>query len=243
MKPDWVVHNVLDNPLSFHTHGLNKYGSLEIEIVLPLYQEEGCAFCNCIGVAIAKGLKVEDGLMVDSLFTDELGCRQPIYFFKTKPIHGEKEVYRAIFPDPNRLFPWEVEGRLSCAAEYKDQITFTEDRVFLIEVADKKSVKRYGTNFGSPFHNFKKKDGWFVRPAHYYLVNGGLISTGPYTLSSVFELRTFVNRLKNLYKVRGVRVVCRPIDYFDPIHKDFKEYKERYFQDDICLDKDRFKET
>lgn len=242
MKPDWVVHNVLDNPLSFHTHGLDKYGSLEIEIVLPLYQEEGCAFCNCIGVAIAKGLRIEDGLMVDSLFTDELGCKQPIYFFKTKPIHGEKEVYRAIFPDPNGLFPWEVEGRLSCAAEYKDQITFTEGRVFLIEVADRKSVKRYGIKFGSPFYAFEKRNGWFVRPAQ-YLINGELILIGPYTVFSVFELRTFVKRLKGLYEVKGVRVVCRPIDYSDPIHKDFKEYKERYFQDDSCLDKDRFKET
>lgn len=123
---------------------------MEIEVVLPLYQKEGCAFCNCIGIAIAKGLRIEDGLMVDSLFTDELGCKQPIYFFKTKPIHGEKEVYRAIFPDPNGLFPWEV---------------------------------------------------------------------------------------------KGVRVVCRPIDYSDPMHKSFKEYKERYFQDGSCLDKNRFEET
>ena len=112
MKIDWDIHHILDEPVSYHTHGLEQFGSLEIEIVLPLYPHEGAMFCNNIGAAIQTGLKVEDGQMVEGLFN------LPIFFFKTMPLHGDKEVYRVVFPDSQGLFPWED----GCEETYKNQM-------------------------------------------------------------------------------------------------------------------------
>ena len=118
MKIDWDIHHILDEPMSYHTHGLEQFGSLEIEIVLPLYPHEGAMFCNNIGAAIRDGLEVEDGLMVEGLFN------LPVFFFKTMPLHGDKEVYRVVFPDSQGLFPWEA----GCEETYKNQMGKDNER-------------------------------------------------------------------------------------------------------------------
>ena len=112
MKVDWTIHMILDEPLSFHTHGLNKHGSLEIEIVLPLIKEQGMLFCNYIGEAIAEGRKIEDKQMVEHIFN------VPVFFFRTMPLHGESQVLRAVFPDEGGYYPWE----LGCSEPYKSQM-------------------------------------------------------------------------------------------------------------------------
>lgn len=220
-KFDWEIHNVVDNPISFHTHGLDKYDSLEIEIVLPLHLKEGASFCNCIGAAIAEGLKIEDGLMVEGLFN------LPIYFFKTMPIHGDKEVFRAIFPDENGFFPWEEENGVKCSKGYIDQIQFTEDKVFYIRCDDKSRVEEMGNDFGSPFYSFEKRNDVYIRPAQYYIAgeNKGLILCSPYCNSGLSGMLDLVNTLKNSYNTSKVSIVCKNVDYSDPIHKPLKEYK------------------
>ena len=36
MRPDWIIHYILCDRPSSHTHGLDKYGSLELELNLPV---------------------------------------------------------------------------------------------------------------------------------------------------------------------------------------------------------------
>ena len=40
MKPDWIIHYILDAWPSSHTHGLSRYGGLELELNLPVSQEK-----------------------------------------------------------------------------------------------------------------------------------------------------------------------------------------------------------
>lgn len=224
-KFDWEIHNVVSNPISFHTHGLDKYNSLEIEIVLPLHLKEGASFCNCIGAAIAEGLKIEDGLMVEGLFN------LPIYFFKIKPIHGDKEVFRAIFPDANGFFPWEEENGVKCSEGYIDQIEFTQDKAFFIEINDLEWVEEYKSGFGKLLPNFTIRQEGCICVIQRFLAgpNGGLVKSAPFLagthLKYMYEL---VRNLRGLYGAKDIRVICKHLDYSDLIHKDFKEWKERY---------------
>ncbi|SHJ57647.1 hypothetical protein SAMN02745136_00433 [Anaerocolumna jejuensis DSM 15929] len=115
MKRDWKIHIVPDETtglLSGHTHGLDKWGSLEIEINLHLRPEILGQYLNLIAEKIVKGLMVEDGERVMGIFD----C--PIYFFKTKSVQSEDEVLRVIVPDEEMRFPWDND----CSESYREQI-------------------------------------------------------------------------------------------------------------------------
>lgn len=113
---DWVVHGVIDdknNRVVYHTHGLDKYGSLELELNLSVEQKVAMDILNSVGIEIAKGKKYIDGDIDETLLT----CK--IAFKKVKGIFGYGEMnLRVIVPDPNFKFPWE-EG---CQKEYINQI-------------------------------------------------------------------------------------------------------------------------
>lgn len=211
LEVDWMVHMILGDPLSFHTHGLDRHGSLEIEILLPLSKEQGIMLCNCIGESIAQGLKIEDGQMVEHIFN------VPIYFFKTMPLHGEKEVLRAVFTDELGRYPWEPD----CAEPYKRQIQFNEDKVFIIEIKDIKRVVECGTKIGSPFHGFIKRSDKYIRVLQ-YISEGELIRTGPYTLDGYQQLLT---TLRDVYYINGISIVCIDSNKNDPINKEFYDWK------------------
>lgn len=36
MKPDWIIHYIICERPSSHTHGLDRHGSLELELNLPV---------------------------------------------------------------------------------------------------------------------------------------------------------------------------------------------------------------
>ena len=225
-KPDWVIHNVTGNPISFHTHGLDKYGSLEIEIVLPMYHKEGVNFCNYIGAAITDGLKIEDGLMIEGLFN------LPVYFFKTMPIHGDKEVFRVVFPDEKGFFPWEEENGARCSEGYIDQIQFTHDKAFFVVVNDPEWVEEYKSGFGKLLPDFTIRQEGCVCVIQRFIAgsNGGLVKSAHFLagmhLKYMYEL---VRNLRGLYEAKNVKVLCKDLDYSDLIHEDFKEWKERYW--------------
>lgn len=119
-EPTWVIHAVFDeegegeSDLVYHTHGLNKYDSLELELNLPLENKIAMQFVNIIGLEIANGRRLKDGDIVEGLFN------LPIAFRETKGIFSDSEEVnlRIILPDENGLFPWDD----NCSPEYKKQI-------------------------------------------------------------------------------------------------------------------------
>ena len=54
MKPDWIIHYILDAWPSSHTHGLSRYGGLELELNLPVSQEKAMMILNLLGMEIAE---------------------------------------------------------------------------------------------------------------------------------------------------------------------------------------------
>ena len=131
MERGWIIHTVIDDETgqgSGHTHGLDKLGILEVEINLNLRPGVLGQYLNLIADSIAhRGLVLEDGLRVTEIFN----C--PLYFFKTKSIQSEDEIYRAIFPDEFGMYPWDrFDGRV-CADGYREQIELKVGKVFYVD--------------------------------------------------------------------------------------------------------------
>ena len=114
-KPTWMIHGVCGGGNTvYHTHGLNEYGSLELELNLSLEKNQACQFINLIGLEIANGKKFKDGDFDDTIFN----CK--IAFKEVEGIYEENQkCLRVIFPDTNYKFPWED----GCEEPYKWQIS------------------------------------------------------------------------------------------------------------------------
>lgn len=117
---NWIIHQVCDGQhMSFHTHGLNLYSSLELELNLLLVPKQAMQFINLIGMSIAEGKHYTSGERVDDIFT------LPFYLLETSPIHGTfdgERVLRIIFCDPQMKYPWDA----GCDLRYQAQLAESE---------------------------------------------------------------------------------------------------------------------
>lgn len=122
MKPTWIIHAILCDPPCYHTHGLDRYGSLELELNLPLEQRQAALFINLIASEIAeKGKRYRSGDREDDVFN------VPFYLFETSAVQPSRDndrVLRILFCDPAGKYPWEP----GCASPYAEQLNETEKR-------------------------------------------------------------------------------------------------------------------
>ena len=122
MRPDWIIHLILCERPSSHTHGLCKYGSLELELNLPVPEKKAAMILNLVGEAIAeKGKQYRSGDREDDIFT------LPIYLFETEPAVSDprfSRVLRVLVCDPDGKYPWEP----GCAPGYAEQLSEKEKR-------------------------------------------------------------------------------------------------------------------
>ena len=181
MKKDWIIHIVPDEVtglLSGHTHGLDKWGSFEIEINLHLRPEILGQYLNLVAERIVKGLKIEDGERIEGIFN----C--PIYFFKTKSVQSEDLVLRAIFPDEFGFYPWDLYNDKRCELDYKEQIKFKTFKVWYLVLDfisdEEKQEYKFSLDKGAFFIQFKVD-----------IIDGLKVTTMPYKyLTSKAELFT-----------------------------------------------------
>ena len=124
-EPTWMIHQVFDeHSADYHTHGLNKYNSLELEINLPIEKELAMYILNEIGLEMAnKKRELKDGDIIEEIVNVKLAV------VKTRGVRsdahkGEESVFRIILPDENLKFPWD-EG---CDAVFKKQIESNKGR-------------------------------------------------------------------------------------------------------------------
>lgn len=81
MKPTWIMHFIPCGQPSYHTHGLNEYGSLELELNLPLEPRQAMQFINLIANEVAeRGKRYRSGDREDDVFNF------PFYLFETAPL-------------------------------------------------------------------------------------------------------------------------------------------------------------
>lgn len=120
MKPTWIIEFIPCGTPSFHTHGLNRYGCLELELNLPLNPKQAMLFINLLGEQIAwHGKRYRSGSREDDVFN------LPCYLFETTPIQASKEndqVLRVLFCDPEGKYPWEP----GCQWPYSNQLNAAE---------------------------------------------------------------------------------------------------------------------
>lgn len=122
MIPTWIIHFIPCGQVSYHTHGLNAYGSLELELNLPLEPNQGSVFINLIANEIAeKGKRYRSGDREDDVFN------LPVYLFETTPIQPSRSndrVLRILFCDPAGRYPWES----GCEGMYSRQLNVLEKK-------------------------------------------------------------------------------------------------------------------
>ena len=122
MIPTWIIHFIHCGQVSYHTHGLNAYGSLELELNLPLEPNQGSVFINLIANEIAeKGKRYRSGDREDDVFN------LPVYLFETTPIRpsgSNDRVLRILFCDPAGRYPWES----GCEGMYSRQLNVLEKK-------------------------------------------------------------------------------------------------------------------
>lgn len=120
MKPTWIIHFIPTEQPSYHTHGLNEYGSLELELNLPLEPRQAMQFINLIANEVAeRGKRYRSGDREDDVLSP------PFYLYETVPIQPSREndrVLRILFCDPAGKYPWEPE----CEAPYSTQLDAAE---------------------------------------------------------------------------------------------------------------------
>ena len=87
-----------------HTHGLDKFGSPELQLVLNLDLHLVGYILNTVGDMVRDGLVLEDGMEITGLFEGEASLKT----FFTEDRNGVK-ICRLILPDTEFRFPEESE--------------------------------------------------------------------------------------------------------------------------------------
>lgn len=123
IKPTWIIHGVGDEntPISYYTCGLKKYGSLELEINLPIKEDLAMHIINSIGFMIMDGKRFNDGDIINE--GTIAGCK--LVMRNDVGIYSEERVIRIIIPDEKLRFPWDK----GCSDFFRDQIKVTNDNL------------------------------------------------------------------------------------------------------------------
>ena len=125
-KIDWVIHLVANGACdecgeietgflpymcNAHTHGLERYGHLDFQMVLFLPTEEIGRILNTLGLRVQSGERFRSGDMVSGIYED---CDVRLDEYEAT---GRK-VLRVIIPDANNIFPEEGDCMLPYCLQF-----------------------------------------------------------------------------------------------------------------------------
>ena len=132
MIPTWIIHFIPCDQSGYHTHGLDAYGSLELELNLPITPQRAGLFINLVANEIAeKWKRYRSGDREDDVFN------LPVYLFETAPIRTSRDddrVLRILLCDPAGKYPWEPE----CEAPYSKQLDTAEKQAMAALLAERR---------------------------------------------------------------------------------------------------------
>jgi len=122
MKPvDWIIHYVIGDYgpggiANIHTHGMENYGHLDFQMVLPLKKEQATMLLNTIGLEVQNGKRFEPGHYSGAVYSCDFRLE----------LHREtsRDVLRLIFPDPQFRFP--EDPQCECPYKHQTEIAFEE---------------------------------------------------------------------------------------------------------------------
>jgi len=112
---NWIIHTIIGaygpgGTVNSHTHGMEKYGHPDFQLVLNVKPEEIGRLLNTMGQRVQKGEKFKSGDMVKGLFLD-CDVRLDLVF------ETGRGVLRLIIPDADNIFPEDP----NCMEPYKYQ--------------------------------------------------------------------------------------------------------------------------
>ena len=99
-----------------HTHGLERYGHLDFQMVLLLPTEEIGRILNTLGLRVQSGERFRSGDMVSGIYED---CDVRLDEYE----ETGRKVLRVIIPDANNIFP----GEGDCTLPYCLQLLKTDE--------------------------------------------------------------------------------------------------------------------
>ena len=125
-KIDWVIHLVANGACdecgeietgflpymcNAHTHGLERYGHLDFQMVLFLPTEEIGRIFNTLGLRVQSGERFRSGDMVSGIYED---CDVRLDEYE----ETGRKVLRVIIPDANNIFPEEGDCMLPYCLQF-----------------------------------------------------------------------------------------------------------------------------
>ena len=125
-KIDWVIHLVANGACdecgeietgflpymcNAHTHGLERYGHLDFQMVLFLPTEEIGRILNTLGLRVQSGERFRSGDMVSGIYED---CDVRLDEYE----ETGRKVLRVIIPDANNIFPEEGDCMLTYCLQF-----------------------------------------------------------------------------------------------------------------------------
>ena len=133
-KIDWIIHLVangvceecgreeqlfLTYTCNAHTHGMEKYGHPDFQLVLAYPKEEICRILNTMGLRVQAGERFQAGDMVSGIYED---CEVRLDAAQ----EDGRNVLRVVVPDKYNRFP-EEEG---CMDRYRVQVLETDGLLY-----------------------------------------------------------------------------------------------------------------
>ncbi len=131
LPPDWIIHllgngiqcercgeieeNYPDFICNAHTHGMDKYGHMDFQMVIHAPVQDICYVLNTLGDRVRNGQRFKAGDMVEGIFLD---CSVRLDEF----VEDGRLVLRVIIPDGQNRFPEDQH----CKYPYSFQ-TFTKE--------------------------------------------------------------------------------------------------------------------
>lgn len=127
---DWIIHMVengaceacgtvessfLPYLCNAHTHGMNKYGHMDFQMVLRVNNQEIARILNTLGLRVQAGERFKAGDYVSGIYED---CDIRLDAFE----ETGRQVLRVIIPDKYNIFPEDER----CIAPYNLQLLDTE---------------------------------------------------------------------------------------------------------------------
>ena len=127
---DWIIHLVANGACdecgktemgflpylcNAHTHGMEKYGHMDFQMVLRTSDQEIARILNTLGLRVQAGERFHAGDCVSGIYTD---CDVRLDAFE----ETDRQVLRVIIPDKYNVFPEEEH----CMEPYKWQLLDTE---------------------------------------------------------------------------------------------------------------------
>ena len=113
-KVDWIIHAVMNglpchrcgkaptellpNCCNCHTHGMEKYGHLDFQLVLNYPAHEIARILNTLGLRVQEGERFKNGDLVAGIYED---CDVRLTEFE----EDGRTVLRVVVPDAQNRFP------------------------------------------------------------------------------------------------------------------------------------------